>query len=150
MLKRGQLDVARFDSEEDDAYARAAAAALGKGSGDGGQPQPQQGNGHCAAPPSAGTDGPSRLALLRRALYLLYLFSAAIVTAALACISESFRSPYWYRMLACAISRAGAAFIKWGQWASARPDIFPVRLFVWLVGRMGWDGMGWDEKRKRV
>jgi hypothetical protein len=137
MLKTGQLDVARFDSEADDAYAKAAAAAKGaKGkceaaSGEqqqGGQQQQQQQQ-QCAAPPAA-PGGPSTLALLRRAIYLLYLFSAAIVTAALAWASESFRNPYWYRMLACAISRAGAAFIKWGQWASARPDIFPVRFVL--------------------
>lgn len=78
-------------------------------------------------------NGPSRLALLRRGLYLLYLFSAAILTAFLALISERFRSPYWYRMITCAISRAGAAFIKWGQWASARPDIFPEELCVTLA-----------------
>lgn len=120
MLKKGQLDVARFDSEEDDAYARAAAAAAPAGQGASDQ---QQTCGTAAPKPP----GPSRLALARRAIYLLYLFSAAIITAVLALLSESFRSPYWYRMLACAISRAGAAFIKWGQWASARPDIFPVR-----------------------
>ena len=71
--------------------------------------------------------GPSRLALIRRGLFLLYLFSAAIFTAFFAYLSTSFRSPYWYRMITCAISRSGAAFIKWGQWASTRPDIFPVR-----------------------
>lgn len=76
---------------------------------------------------------PSRLALVRRGLYLLYLFSAAIFTAFLALISERFRNPYWYRMITCAISRAGAAFIKWGQWASARPDIFPEELCITLA-----------------
>lgn len=132
MLKTGQLDVARFDSEADDAYAKAAATAKGdEGTCEAASGQQQQQQQQCAAPP-AGAGGPSTLAILRRAIYLLYLFSAAIVTAALAWASESFRNPYWFRMLACAISRAGAAFIKWGQWASARPDIFPVR-FIPLV-----------------
>ncbi len=79
------------------------------------------------------TQGPSQLALWRRAMYLLYFFSAAIFTALLAFVSERFRSPYWYRMITCAISRAGAAFIKWGQWASARPDIFPEELCTTLA-----------------
>lgn len=142
MLKTGQLDVARFDSEADDAYAAAAAAALAKGGNNKGSKcdapaseQDPQGE-NCAAP-SAVAAGPSAFALLRRAAYLLYLFSAAIVTAVLALVSESFRSPYWYRMLACAISRAGAAFIKWGQWASARPDIFPVRTYFGVLGGLG-------------
>ena len=96
LLKRGQLQATGFDKEKD----------------------------HEASMDGSG-DSPSRFALVRRGLYLLYLFSAAILTALLALVSERFRSPYWYRMITCAISQAGAAFIKWGQWASARPDIFP-------------------------
>lgn len=70
---------------------------------------------------------PSTFQMLRRAIYLLYIFSPMIVTALLAMIIGGFRSPYWYRIIACAVSSSGAAFIKWGQWASTRPDMFPVR-----------------------
>jgi len=104
LLKKGQLQAASFDKTEE-----SGSSMDGK------------------------DNGPSRLALWRRGLYLLYLFSAAILTAFLALISERFRNPYWYRMITCAISRAGAAFIKWGQWASARPDIFPEELCTTLA-----------------
>lgn len=70
---------------------------------------------------------PTKFQMLRRAIYLLYVFSPMIVTAMLAMIVGGFRSPYWYRIIACAVSSSGAAFIKWGQWASTRPDMFPVR-----------------------
>lgn len=104
LLKKGQLKATSFDRDEE-----SGSSMDGK------------------------DNGPSRLALWRRGLYLLYLFSAAILTAFLALISERFRNPYWYRMITCAISRAGAAFIKWGQWASARPDIFPEELCTTLA-----------------
>ncbi len=138
--------MARFDSEADNNKGKGKGAGKGKECGPTTTTaeQQQQQQGECGAAPVKEPLGPSNFALLRRALYLLYLFSAAIVTAALAAVSESFRSPYWYRMLACAISRAGAAFIKWGQWASARPDIFPVRcLFgVAFFGFFGGVGVG--------
>lgn len=70
--------------------------------------------------------GPSFLRIVCRTLYLFYVFAPAIFTAFLAFFIPSFRNPYWYRMLTRGISYAGAAFIKWGQWSSTRPDIFPV------------------------
>jgi hypothetical protein len=63
--------------------------------------------------------------LFCRSLYLIYAFAPAIMTSLMALFFTSFRI-YWYRMLTCGISMAGAAFIKWGQWASTRPDMFPV------------------------
>ena len=31
----------------------------------------------------------------------------------------------WCRLLASTLERAGPAFIKWGQWAATRRDLFP-------------------------
>lgn len=31
----------------------------------------------------------------------------------------------WYRALTYSIGKSGTAFIKWGQWSSTRPDMFP-------------------------
>jgi hypothetical protein len=79
------------------------------------------------APDVVPSSGPSLGQLVRRTLYLVYIFLPVVLTAFFAMLSGSFREPYWYRMITCAVSKAGAAFIKYGQWASTRPDIFPVR-----------------------
>jgi hypothetical protein len=34
----------------------------------------------------------------------------------------------WFRLLCHIIGSSGAAFIKWGQWSSTRPDMFPEEL----------------------
>lgn len=31
----------------------------------------------------------------------------------------------WYGALTRSIGMSGTAFIKWGQWSSTRPDMFP-------------------------
>ncbi|XP_073299115.1 uncharacterized protein [Primulina huaijiensis] len=63
--------------------------------------------------------------LLLRALYLAVLFSPSIVMAPFA---DSFGPQYrklWLQVVHQTLERAGPAFIKWGQWAATRPDLFP-------------------------
>ena len=71
---------------------------------------------------------PGPLALLARALVLLVVFLPVLLTALLAWPWPFFRNRVWFPMLTSALATAGTAFIKWGQWASCRPDIFPERL----------------------
>lgn len=63
--------------------------------------------------------------LLLRVIYLVILFSPCI---AMAPFADSFGPEYrktWLRILHLTLERAGPAFIKWGQWAATRPDLFP-------------------------
>ncbi|XP_073048140.1 uncharacterized protein [Primulina eburnea] len=63
--------------------------------------------------------------LLLRALYLAVLFSPSI---AMAPFADSFGPQYrklWLQVVHQTLERAGPAFIKWGQWAATRPDLFP-------------------------
>lgn len=63
--------------------------------------------------------------LLSRALYLLVLFMPAILTAPFAgSFGGQFRQA-WLQLVHLTLELAGAAFIKWGQWAATRPDLFP-------------------------
>ena len=73
-------------------------------------------------------DEQSVLSLVARALYLMLLFSPAFWTSGLAFWSKQFRNKVWYQLLCWAIEHSGAAFIKWGQWSSTRPDMFPIEL----------------------
>ena len=63
--------------------------------------------------------------IIYRALYLLILFQPVLWTMPLALVSSTFRNMVWFELLAVAVAHSGAAFIKWGQWASTRPDMFP-------------------------
>lgn len=63
--------------------------------------------------------------LLLRALYLAILFSPSIMMAPFA---DSFGIQFrkmWLQVVHRTLERAGPAFIKWGQWAATRPDLFP-------------------------
>ncbi|KAI3466626.1 hypothetical protein Pfo_023289 [Paulownia fortunei] len=63
--------------------------------------------------------------LLLRALYLAVLFTPSI---AMAPFADSFGPQYrklWLQVVHQTLERAGPAFIKWGQWAATRPDLFP-------------------------
>lgn len=65
------------------------------------------------------------LVLLGRAIYLAILFSPSILMAPLAdYFGPEFRK-MWLRVVHRTLERAGPAFIKWGQWAATRPDLFP-------------------------
>ncbi|PQM33208.1 putative serine/threonine-protein kinase abkC [Prunus yedoensis var. nudiflora] len=63
--------------------------------------------------------------LVMRALYLGILFSPSIMMAAFAdCCGPEFRR-LWLHVVHRTLELAGPAFIKWGQWAATRPDLFP-------------------------
>ncbi|KAL6992661.1 hypothetical protein U1Q18_010774 [Sarracenia purpurea var. burkii] len=63
--------------------------------------------------------------LLLRAIYLAILFSPCIVMAPFAnYFGLQFRK-VWLVVVHHTLERAGPAFIKWGQWAATRPDLFP-------------------------
>lgn len=65
------------------------------------------------------------LILVLRAIYLAILFSPCMVMAPFA---DSFGMEFrrsWLRIVRVTLEKAGPAFIKWGQWAAARPDLFP-------------------------
>lgn len=69
-----------------------------------------------------------RLQLLARSMYLFTLFLPVASTSGLAYCSRRFRKLVWYKLLCWALSKGGAAMIKWSQWASTRPDMFPEEL----------------------
>ncbi|CAA0837171.1 Protein kinase superfamily protein [Striga hermonthica] len=63
--------------------------------------------------------------LLLRALYLAVLFTPCMVMAPFAdSFGPEFRKS-WLQIVHRTLERAGPAFIKWGQWAATRPDLFP-------------------------
>lgn len=63
--------------------------------------------------------------LLARALYLAILFTPTIVMGPFAdYFGPNFRK-LWLRVVHRTLEKAGPAFIKWGQWAATRPDLFP-------------------------
>lgn len=66
--------------------------------------------------------------LLLRSICLGINFTPVISTAGLAMLSSTFRDQIWYKLIGGCASRCGPAFIKWGQWASTRPDMFPDEL----------------------
>ncbi|PKU68684.1 ABC1 family protein YPL109C, mitochondrial [Dendrobium catenatum] len=63
--------------------------------------------------------------LLLRAVYLAILFSPIIIMAP---FSDTLGIKYrktWLYLVRRTLEKAGPAFIKWGQWAATRPDLFP-------------------------
>ncbi|KAM7506145.1 hypothetical protein LguiB_005049 [Lonicera macranthoides] len=65
------------------------------------------------------------IVLLVRAFYLAILFSPSIIMAPFAvCLGHQFRKT-WLQVVHHTLERAGPAFIKWGQWAATRLDLFP-------------------------
>ncbi|XP_057815163.2 uncharacterized protein LOC131028828 isoform X2 [Cryptomeria japonica] len=65
------------------------------------------------------------IVLIVRAFYLIILFSPAIVLSPFADIFGGRYRQLWLQLVHKTLERAGAAFIKWGQWAATRPDLFP-------------------------
>ncbi|CAK9320979.1 unnamed protein product [Citrullus colocynthis] len=65
------------------------------------------------------------LILLLRTLYLAILFSPCILMAPFVdTFGYNFRR-LWLRVVHRSLEKGGPAFIKWGQWAATRPDLFP-------------------------
>jgi len=71
---------------------------------------------------------PGVVALMFRALALLLLFLPVMLTAPIAALLGPFRRRVWFWLVTKVLASAGTAFIKWGQWAAVRPDMFPERL----------------------
>ncbi|KAD7117933.1 hypothetical protein E3N88_05201 [Mikania micrantha] len=65
------------------------------------------------------------LILLTRAIYLAILFSPSIATAPFADYFGNSSRKNWLHLVRRTLEIAGPAFIKWGQWAATRPDLFP-------------------------
>ncbi|XP_020531140.1 uncharacterized aarF domain-containing protein kinase 2 isoform X3 [Amborella trichopoda] len=68
------------------------------------------------------------LLLFLRAIYLAVLFTPSLLTSPFAdCFGLQFRK-IWIQLVHLTLEKAGPAFIKWGQWAATRPDLFPIDL----------------------
>ncbi|WOK96578.1 hypothetical protein Cni_G05285 [Canna indica] len=71
--------------------------------------------------------------LFFRAVYLALLFSPIMVMAPLVdSCGDQFRI-MWIHLVHSTLEKAGPAFIKWGQWAATRPDLFPSDLCTELA-----------------
>eukprot|EP00775_Hariotina_reticulata_P001577 gene1577-1918_t len=66
----------------------------------------------------------NELAIALRGLYLMTLFTPAVLGAPLVFYFGVGREQ-WLQLLRWTLEQAGPAFIKWGQWGSTRPDLFP-------------------------
>lgn len=64
------------------------------------------------------------VAIAMRGLFLFCLFLPAVVTAPACLLSDGPRQR-WLELVRWTLEQAGPAFIKWGQWAATRPDLFP-------------------------
>jgi aarF domain-containing kinase len=72
------------------------------------------------------------ITLFMRAVHLAFLFFPA---TALAPFADRFSLEFrrrWLSLVRRTLEKAGPAFIKWGQWAATRPDLFPSDLCVEL------------------
>ncbi|KAM3384995.1 hypothetical protein ACQJBY_009136 [Aegilops geniculata] len=73
------------------------------------------------------------ITLFIRAVHLAFLFFPATALAPFAdSLSIEFRRR-WLSLVRRTLEKAGPAFIKWGQWAATRPDLFPSDLCVELA-----------------
>lgn len=63
-----------------------------------------------------------QLSNLLRLFWLLVLFGPVIAAAP---IALNYKRKEWMKLLRRSLERAGPAFIKWGQWAATRADLFP-------------------------
>ncbi|XP_041024430.1 probable serine/threonine-protein kinase abkC [Juglans microcarpa x Juglans regia] len=63
--------------------------------------------------------------LLVRALYLAILFSPSVMMAPFVDYFGPQYRKMWLQIVLRTLEKAGPAFIKWGQWAATRPDLFP-------------------------
>ncbi|KAK9843517.1 hypothetical protein WJX81_006871 [Elliptochloris bilobata] len=61
---------------------------------------------------------------LLRGVYLYLLFMPAVLSAPV-CMGLGVGRKAWLLLMRWTLERAGPAFIKWGQWAATRPDLFP-------------------------
>lgn len=75
------------------------------------------------------------VALALRGLYLFLLFLPAVLTSPVLALAgrQSERRAAWLELMRWTLERAGPAFIKWGQWAATRPDMFPADVCAQLA-----------------
>lgn len=66
-----------------------------------------------------------------RMFQLGFIFSPAILLSIWAYILPPFR-PYWWHLLHYSVDMAGGCWIKLGQWATTRPDIFPIGMLEYF------------------
>eukprot|EP00879_Flechtneria_rotunda_P001028 GHRR01001165.1.p1 GENE.GHRR01001165.1~~GHRR01001165.1.p1 ORF type:complete len:760 (+),score=252.82 GHRR01001165.1:251-2530(+) len=66
----------------------------------------------------------TELAIALRGMYLMALFIPVLLSAP-AVFSWGIGRERWLNLLRWTLEQAGPAFIKWGQWGSTRPDLFP-------------------------
>jgi hypothetical protein len=76
---------------------------------------------------------PGTVAMAIRAAYLSTIFAPLVITSLPALFFEPFRRHVWYPLVAWTMARGGAAWIKWAQWASTRPDMIPEALCAKLA-----------------
>lgn len=62
--------------------------------------------------------------IILRSIYLAFLFTPSIMMAPFADNLGSKYRKTWLRLVHRTLEMAGPAFIKWGQWAATRPDLF--------------------------
>mmetsp|Transcript_24674 Transcript_24674/g.58714 ORF Transcript_24674/g.58714 Transcript_24674/m.58714 type:complete len:710 (-) Transcript_24674:29-2158(-) len=70
-----------------------------------------------------GVDGVPLMQLVSRAAHLAVLF-LPVGLLAIPAMYLPFMRDFFYKVLRSTLERSGAAFIKWGQWAATRPDMF--------------------------
>jgi aarF domain-containing kinase len=63
--------------------------------------------------------------IIFRSIYLALLFTPSLLMAPFADTLGSKYRKTWLRLVHRTLELAGPAFIKWGQWAATRPDLFP-------------------------
>ncbi|XP_068656308.1 uncharacterized protein [Aristolochia californica] len=63
--------------------------------------------------------------LFFRAVYLAILFTPSIVMAPFVDYFGPWTRKTWLCLVRFTLEKGGPAFIKWGQWAATRPDLFP-------------------------
>ncbi|KAJ4915443.1 Protein kinase superfamily protein [Raphanus sativus] len=63
--------------------------------------------------------------LIGRAFYIACLFTPSVLMGLVVELCGPRFRKLWLEMVHRTLERAGPAFIKWGQWAATRPDLFP-------------------------
>ncbi|CAH2038263.1 unnamed protein product [Thlaspi arvense] len=63
--------------------------------------------------------------LIGRAFYIACLFTPTVLMGLVVEVGGPRFRKIWLEMIHRTLERAGPAFIKWGQWAATRPDLFP-------------------------
>lgn len=63
--------------------------------------------------------------LFFRAIYLAILFTPCVAMFPFVDFVGIHFRKRWLHLVRLTLEKAGSAFIKWGQWAAARPDLFP-------------------------